>query len=127
MKLLAIKSTTIICKRVASNVDEIPFQRKFQELLLLQGEVAHQKHHPLFLATSCFLVRWRLRLLNFSLVWFIPTTQDFMTISTLQNWHTFFNSSLHCKKKNWTGYLLIKNSFKIFLPYLFCFFKKNKF
>ena len=48
MKLLATKSTTNICKRVASNFDEIPFQRKFQELLLLQGEVARQEHHPLF-------------------------------------------------------------------------------
>ena len=45
-----------------------------------------------FLATSCFLVRWRL------LVWFITTTQDFMTISSLQNWHTLLNSSLHCIK-----------------------------
>ena len=48
MKLLATKSTTNICKRIASNVDKIPFQRKFQELLLLQGEVPHQKLHPLF-------------------------------------------------------------------------------
>ena len=47
MKLLATKSSTNICKRVASNVDKILFKRKFPELLLLQGEVAHQKHHPL--------------------------------------------------------------------------------
>ena len=26
----------------------MPFQRKFQEFLLLQGKVAHQKHHPQF-------------------------------------------------------------------------------
>ena len=48
MNLLAVKSTTNICKRVASNVYKIQFKRKFQELLLLQGKVAHQKHHPLF-------------------------------------------------------------------------------
>ena len=52
-----------------------------------------------FLPTSCFLARWRIRLLNFSLVWFIPTTKDFITISTLQSWHTFvFISSMHCMK-----------------------------
>ena len=48
MKLLTTKGTTNICKKVASNVGKIPFQKKFQELLLLQGKVAHQKHHPFF-------------------------------------------------------------------------------
>ena len=44
MKLLSTKSTQKICKRVASNIDKI----LFPEFLLLQGEVAHQKHYSLF-------------------------------------------------------------------------------
>ena len=61
-----------------------------------------------FPATSCFLVRWR-----FSLDWFLPTTQDFMTISSLQNWHIFLNSSLHCIKTK-RGILSFKKCFIIF-------------
>ena len=77
---------------------QIPFQRKFQELLLLQGEVAHQKHHPLFPGHLMLFGQVEVRLLNFSVICVIPTTQDFMTISSLQNWLTFLNSSLHCIK-----------------------------
>ena len=79
-----------------------------------------------FLATSCFLVRWRLRLLNFSLVWFIHRTQDFMAISSLQNWHTFLNSSCCCIKTR-LGILYYKKLFSflyLFASYFFCFLKK---
>ena len=72
-----------------------------------------------FLTTSTFLVRWRLRLLNFSLVWFIPTIQDFITISSLQNWHPFLNSSLHCIKTR-PGIFFIKK--KKFLTFFFLIF-----
>ena len=90
-------------------------------------EMLHTKSITLFfLATWCVLVRWRLRLLNFSLFWFIPTTKDFLTISSLPNWHTFLNSSLHCIKSRW-GYFVLKRFYIIFfLIFLFLLKKDNK-
>ena len=123
MKILATKTTTNICKRVASNVDKILFQRNFQELLVLQGEVAHQKHRPIFSGHLCFLFRCRLRLLNFSLVWFIPTIKDFMIISSLQNWLTFLSSSLHCINYR-RGTCIKKKLYNFFLFNFCCFLYK---